>query len=150
VPLAVIRHSPTWDRVGTQGGVFARFGFSVAAKRKHWMRTFYALVSAWETQNARSLAGGRARINVEGLLAGRPERWGESTPVRTGGSDRATLLRRRQGRGQPPHRPSTRDAPASMAAMVRSFSSLIIGIERAPLAASGIGIADGLGQGRSA
>lgn len=55
VPLAVIR-TPYVDRIGTRAGPVARWLLR-GRKTKHWMRTFYALLSAWRLKRA-SLAGG--------------------------------------------------------------------------------------------
>ena len=55
VPLAVIR-TPYVDRIGTRAGPVARWLLR-GRKTKHWMRMFYALVSAWRLKRA-SLAGG--------------------------------------------------------------------------------------------
>jgi nitronate monooxygenase len=55
VPLAVIR-TPYVERIGTKAGPLARWLLR-GRKTKHWMRTFYALRSAWQLKRA-SLAGG--------------------------------------------------------------------------------------------
>ncbi|MDP3911573.1 MAG: nitronate monooxygenase [Gemmatimonadales bacterium] len=55
VPLAVIR-TPYVDRIGTKAGPIARWLLR-GRKTKHWMRTLYALRSAWQLKRA-SLAGG--------------------------------------------------------------------------------------------
>ncbi|HKA58000.1 MAG TPA: nitronate monooxygenase [Gemmatimonadales bacterium] len=55
VPLAVIR-TPYVERIGTKAGPIARWLLR-GRKTKHWMRTFYALRSAWQLKRA-SLAGG--------------------------------------------------------------------------------------------
>jgi nitronate monooxygenase len=55
VPLAVIR-TPYVERIGTKAGPIARWLLR-GRKTKHWMRTVYALRSAWQLKRA-SLAGG--------------------------------------------------------------------------------------------
>jgi nitronate monooxygenase len=55
VPLAVIR-TPYVERIGTKAGPIARWLLR-GRRTKHWMRTFYALRSAWQLKRA-SLAGG--------------------------------------------------------------------------------------------
>ena len=55
VPLAVIR-TPYVERIGTKAGPIARWLLR-GRKTKHWMRTLYALRSAWQLKRA-SLAGG--------------------------------------------------------------------------------------------
>src|SRR3970282_210278 len=55
VPLAVIR-TPYVDRIVTKAGPIARWLLR-GRKTKHWMRTLYALRSAWQLKRA-SLAGG--------------------------------------------------------------------------------------------
>jgi nitronate monooxygenase len=55
VPLSVIR-TPYVDRIGTKAGPIARWLLR-GRKTKHWMRTIYALRSAWQLKRA-SLAGG--------------------------------------------------------------------------------------------
>ncbi len=55
VPLAVIR-TPYVDRIGTKAGPIARWLLR-GHRTKHWMRTVYALRSAWQLKRA-SLAGG--------------------------------------------------------------------------------------------
>jgi nitronate monooxygenase len=58
VPLAVIR-TPYVERIGTKAGPIARWLLRGGGGRrtKHWMRTVYALRSAWQLKRA-SLAGG--------------------------------------------------------------------------------------------
>jgi nitronate monooxygenase len=55
VPLSVIR-TPYVERIGTRAGPLARWLLR-GRKTKHWMRTIYALRSAWQLKRA-SLAGG--------------------------------------------------------------------------------------------
>jgi nitronate monooxygenase len=55
VPLSVIR-TPYVERIGTRAGPIARWLLR-GRKTKHWMRTIYALRSAWQLKRA-SLAGG--------------------------------------------------------------------------------------------
>jgi len=55
VPLAVIR-TPYVERIGTKAGPIARWLLR-GRQTKHWMRTIYALRSAWQLKRA-SLAGG--------------------------------------------------------------------------------------------
>jgi len=55
VPLSVIR-TPYVDRIGTKAGPIARWLLR-GRRTKHWMRTIYALRSAWQLKRA-SLAGG--------------------------------------------------------------------------------------------
>ncbi|HXM38666.1 MAG TPA: nitronate monooxygenase [Gemmatimonadales bacterium] len=55
VPLAVIR-TPYVERIGTKAGPIARWLLR-GRRTKHWMRTMYALRSAWQLKRA-SLAGG--------------------------------------------------------------------------------------------
>jgi nitronate monooxygenase len=55
VPLSVIR-TPYVERIGTKAGPIARWLLR-GRKTKHWMRTMYALRSAWQLKRA-SLAGG--------------------------------------------------------------------------------------------
>jgi nitronate monooxygenase len=55
VPLAVIR-TPYVERIGTKAGPIARWLLR-GSRTKHWMRTLYALRSAWQLKRA-SLAGG--------------------------------------------------------------------------------------------
>jgi len=55
VPLSVIR-TPYVERIGTKAGLIARWLLR-GRKTKHWMRTIYALRSAWQLKRA-SLAGG--------------------------------------------------------------------------------------------
>ena len=55
VPLAVIR-TPYVERIGTKAGPIARWLLR-GRRTKHWMRTVYALRSAWQLKRA-SLAGG--------------------------------------------------------------------------------------------
>ncbi len=55
VPLSVIR-TPYVERIGTKAGPLARWLLR-GRKTKHWMRTIYALRSAWQLKRA-SLAGG--------------------------------------------------------------------------------------------
>ena len=55
VPLAVIR-TPYVERIGTKAGPLARWLLR-GRKTKHWMRTIYALRSAWQLKRA-SLKGG--------------------------------------------------------------------------------------------
>jgi nitronate monooxygenase len=79
VPLAVIR-TPYVERIGTKAGPIARWLLR-GRKTKHWMRTFYALRSAWQLKRA-SLAGGarektskdywQAGKSVEGITAVEP------------------------------------------------------------------------------
>jgi nitronate monooxygenase len=79
VPLAVIR-TPYVERIGTKAGPIARWLLR-GRKTKHWMRTLYALRSAWQLKRA-SLAGGarektskdywQAGKSVEGIRAVEP------------------------------------------------------------------------------
>jgi nitronate monooxygenase len=55
VPLSVIRTAYV-DRIGTRAGPIARWLLR-GRRTKHWMRTVYALRSAWQLKRA-SLAGG--------------------------------------------------------------------------------------------
>jgi len=55
VPLSVIR-TPYVERIGTKAGPLARWMLR-GRRTKHWMRTIYALRSAWQLKRA-SLAGG--------------------------------------------------------------------------------------------
>src|SRR6266550_2867127 len=55
VPLSVIR-PPYVERIGTKAGPIARWLLR-GRRTKHWMRTIYALRSAWQLKRA-SLAGG--------------------------------------------------------------------------------------------
>jgi nitronate monooxygenase len=55
VPLAVIR-TPYVERIGLKAGPIARWMLR-GRRTKHWMRTIYALRSAWQLKRA-SLAGG--------------------------------------------------------------------------------------------
>ena len=55
VPLSVIR-TPYVERIGTRAGPLARWLLR-GRKTKHWLRTIYALRSAWQLKRA-SLAGG--------------------------------------------------------------------------------------------
>jgi nitronate monooxygenase len=55
VPLAVIR-TPYVERIGLKAGPIARWLLR-GRRTKHWMRTAYALRSAWQLKRA-SLAGG--------------------------------------------------------------------------------------------
>jgi len=55
VPLSVIR-TPYVERIGTRAGPIARWLLR-GRRTKHWMRTIYALRSAWQLKRA-SLAGG--------------------------------------------------------------------------------------------
>ena len=55
VPLSVIR-TPYVERIGTKAGPIARWMLR-GRRTKHWMRTIYALRSAWQLKRA-SLAGG--------------------------------------------------------------------------------------------
>jgi len=55
VPLAVIR-TPYVERIGLKAGAIARWMLR-GRRTKHWMRTIYALRSAWQLKRA-SLAGG--------------------------------------------------------------------------------------------
>src|SRR5258708_33083309 len=55
VPLSVIR-TPYVERIGTRAGPIARWLLR-GRRTKHWMRTIYALRSAWRLKRA-SLAGG--------------------------------------------------------------------------------------------
>ncbi len=55
VPLAVIR-TPYVERIGTKAGPIARWLLR-GRRTRHWMRTIYALRSAWQLKRA-SLAGG--------------------------------------------------------------------------------------------
>src|SRR5690554_1363552 len=50
VPVAVIR-TPYIERMGLRAGPFARWMLR-GRKRKHWMRTFYALKSGWQLKRA--------------------------------------------------------------------------------------------------
>jgi nitronate monooxygenase len=50
VPLAVIR-TPYVERIGTKAGPIARWMLR-GHRTKHWMRTFYALRSAWQLKRA--------------------------------------------------------------------------------------------------
>ena len=50
VPVAVIR-TPYIERMGLRAGPFARWLLR-GRKRKHWMRTFYALKSGWQLKRA--------------------------------------------------------------------------------------------------
>lgn len=50
VPVAVIR-TPYIERMGLKAGPFARWMLR-GRKRKHWMRAFYALRSAWQLKRA--------------------------------------------------------------------------------------------------
>ncbi|MEZ4414360.1 MAG: nitronate monooxygenase [Gemmatimonadota bacterium] len=50
VPVAVIR-TPYIERMGLTAGPFARWMLR-GRKRKHWMRTFYALTSAWRLKRS--------------------------------------------------------------------------------------------------
>jgi nitronate monooxygenase len=79
VPLAVIR-TPYVERIGTKAGPIARWLLR-GRKTKHWIRTFYALRSAWQLKRA-SLAGGareatskdywQAGKSVEGIRSVEP------------------------------------------------------------------------------
>jgi nitronate monooxygenase len=55
VPLAVIR-TPYVERIGLKAGPIARWMLR-GRRTKHWMRTIYALRSAWQLKRA-SLGGG--------------------------------------------------------------------------------------------
>jgi len=55
VPLSVIR-TPYVERIGTKAGPLARWMLR-GRRTKHWMRTIYALRSAWQLKRA-SLTGG--------------------------------------------------------------------------------------------
>ncbi len=55
MPLSVIR-TPYVERIGTKAGPIARWMLR-GRRTKHWMRTIYALRSAWQLKRA-SLAGG--------------------------------------------------------------------------------------------
>src|SRR5260221_11312702 len=55
VPLSVIR-TPYVERIGTRAGPIARWLLR-GRRTKHWMRTIYALRSAWQLKRA-SLPGG--------------------------------------------------------------------------------------------
>src|SRR5207244_10161626 len=60
VPLAVIR-TPYVERVGTRAGPIARWMLR-GRRTKHWMRTIYALRSAWQRSEERRVGKeGRAR-----------------------------------------------------------------------------------------
>ncbi len=50
VPVAVIR-TPYIERIGLKAGAFGRWMLR-GRKRKHWMRTFYALRSLWQLKRA--------------------------------------------------------------------------------------------------
>jgi len=68
VPLAVIR-TPYVERIGTKAGPIARWMLR-GHRTKHWMRTLYALRSAWQLKRA-SLSSSRdywqAGKSVEGI-----------------------------------------------------------------------------------
>ena len=50
VPVSVIK-TPYIERMGLEAGPFARWMLR-GRKRKHWMRTFYALKSIWQLKKA--------------------------------------------------------------------------------------------------
>ncbi len=68
VPLAVIR-TPYVERIGTKVGPIARWLLR-GRKTKHWMRTFYALRSAWQLKRA-SLTGAREKTSKDYWQAGK-------------------------------------------------------------------------------
>jgi nitronate monooxygenase len=69
VPLAVIR-TPYVDRIGTRAGPAARWLLR-GRKTKHWMRTFYALMSAWRLKRASLAGGAREATSKDYWQAGR-------------------------------------------------------------------------------
>ena len=69
VPLAVIR-TPYVERIGTKAGPIARWMLR-GHKTKHWMRTFYALRSAWQLKRASLAGGARERTSKDYWQAGK-------------------------------------------------------------------------------
>ncbi|HET9386932.1 MAG TPA: nitronate monooxygenase [Gemmatimonadales bacterium] len=69
VPLAVIR-TPYVERIGTKAGPIARWLLR-GRKTKHWMRTFYALRSAWQLKRASLAGGARAATSKDYWQAGK-------------------------------------------------------------------------------
>ncbi|HJS41875.1 MAG TPA: nitronate monooxygenase [Gemmatimonadales bacterium] len=69
VPLAVIR-TPYVDRIGTKAGPIARWLLR-GRKTKHWMRTFYALRSAWQLKRASLAGGAREKTSKDYWQAGK-------------------------------------------------------------------------------
>src|SRR5437899_501741 len=73
VPLAVIR-TPYVERIGTKAGPIARWLLR-GRRTKHWMRTIYALRSAWQLKRA-SLAGGAGeKTSKDYWQAGKSVAW---------------------------------------------------------------------------
>ena len=69
VPLAVIR-TPYVERIGTKAGPIARWLLR-GRKTKHWMRSFYALRSAWQLKRASLAGGARERTSKDYWQAGK-------------------------------------------------------------------------------
>jgi len=69
VPLAVIR-TPFVERIGTKAGPLARWLLR-GRKTKHWMRTIYALRSAWQLKRASLKGGARERTSKDYWQAGK-------------------------------------------------------------------------------
>lgn len=69
VPLAVIR-TPYVERIGTKAGPIARWLLR-GRKTKHWMRTFYALRSAWQLKRASLSGGAREKTSKDYWQAGK-------------------------------------------------------------------------------
>jgi nitronate monooxygenase len=69
VPLAVIR-TPYVERIGTKAGPIARWLLR-GRKTKHWMRSFYALRSAWQLKRASLAGGARAATSKDYWQAGK-------------------------------------------------------------------------------
>jgi nitronate monooxygenase len=69
VPLAVIR-TPYVEHIGTKAGPIARWLLR-GRKTKHWMRTLYALRSAWQLKRASLAGGARERTSKDYWQAGK-------------------------------------------------------------------------------
>jgi len=69
VPLAVIR-TPYVERIGTKAGAIARWLLR-GRRTKHWMRTIYALRSAWQLKRASLAGGARERTSKDYWQAGK-------------------------------------------------------------------------------
>ncbi|MGH7608162.1 MAG: NAD(P)H-dependent flavin oxidoreductase [Gemmatimonadales bacterium] len=69
VPLAVIR-TPYVARIGTRAGPLARWLLR-GRRTKHWMRTWYALRSAWQLKRASLVGGAREATSKDYWQAGK-------------------------------------------------------------------------------
>ena len=69
VPLSVIR-TPYVERIGTKAGPIARWLLR-GRRTKHWMRTVYALRSAWQLKRASLTGGARETTSKDYWQAGK-------------------------------------------------------------------------------